>query len=86
MSVAQRGLGGAARGLQAAPSFSTGRDKGSFPVPCLNNSMRAKKMRDFHMGGFYIESDEVMRYRMSDGNCHIGDSLEASCCCEYDEE
>ena len=68
-------LGGAAHGPHAAPSFSTDMDKGSFPVPCLNNSMRAKKMCDFHLGGFHIESDEDMRYRMSDGKCHIGDSL-----------
>jgi hypothetical protein len=78
LSVAQRGLGGAAHGLQAASSFSIGRDEGSFHVPCLNNSMRAKKMRDFHMGGYFIQSDDNMRYRTSDGKCHIGDSLKGS--------
>jgi len=75
LSVAQRGLGGAAHGLLAATSSPAELPLYCFPVPCMNNSMYSKKMRHFHVAGFIVESDYVIRFRKRDHLPTIADLL-----------
>jgi hypothetical protein len=63
--------------VQAAPSSSLVLPPSCFAVTCKNASMYGKKMRHIHMAGFFLESDEVIRFRSSDGKVAVADVLVA---------
>jgi len=52
---------------------------GNFPdrlvVTCKNASMYGKQLRDVHIAGFSVLSDEVIRFRSRDDKVSVGDLL-----------
>ena len=71
----QGGVGGTACAVHEAPSSLLALPAGCFSVTCRNASMYGKNMRDVHMAGFSVQSDAIVRFRISDGKVAVADLL-----------